>query len=431
MHDASTLLQPDSRDALARRGFQLDTTGLAALAERRSGLLRERDDLRAEQNRLARAIGGRGAHADQAPQPAAPDRAALRERAVAAKEELQKVEDVLQGCEHDLREFLLAVPNLPAASAPDGGPADPPVVVRHGGHRAQPAFAPRDHVRLGEATGMLDQARAAKLSGARFRVSRGAGARLERALAAFLLDLHTTEHGYQEYGLPHLVNTASMTATGQLPKFADDLFHTGGLHLIPTAEVPLVNLFRDEILDERALPLAVTAHTSCYRAEAGSYGRDTQGLIRLHQFEKVELVRLCLPEKADDELRLLLSHAEECLRRLDLHYRVVELRAGDLGFSARRTYDIEVWLPGQDAYREISSCSDCGPFQARRAGIRVRQGKDKVFPATLNGSGLPIGRTMVAIMEQHQRADGSIVIPAALRPYTGFAVVAPDGTPGD
>ena len=295
-------------------------------------------------------------------------------------------------------------------------------------------FSPRDHVDIGTSAGLLDLARAAKLSGTRFSVARGAGARLERALAAFLLDLHTREHGYVEYGLPHLVNRATMTGTGQLPKFADDLFVTRtadrDLFLIPTAEVPLVNMYRDEILPGDALPLALTAHTACYRSEAGSYGRDTRGIIRVHQFSKVELVPICLEEQAEAQLQLLLSHAEECLRRLGLHYSVVELRAGDLGFSARRTYDIEVWLPGQNCYREISSVSDCGTFQARRARIRASRGGGKELVATLNGSGLPIGRTLVAVLEQNQRADGGVTVPAALVPYTGYEEIRPDGTPG-
>ena len=250
---------------------------------------------------------------------------------------------------------------------------------------------------------------------------------------SFLLDLHTGAHGYVEHGVPHLVTPDAMTGTGQLPKFAEDLFGTAvgerQLLLIPTAEVPLVNLYREETLDGRDLPLALVAHTPCYRSEAGSYGRDTRGLIRLHQFEKVELVRLCHPDQAAAELELLVGHAEEALRRLDLHYRVVRLRVRDLGFAARQTYDLEVWLPGQDTFREISSCSDCGTFQARRAGIRVRQrDRGTVHAATLNGSGLPIGRTVAAILEQHQQPDGSVAIPAALRPYTGFAQIHPDGS---
>lgn len=250
-------------------------------------------------------------------------------------------------------------------------------------------------------------------------------------MTSFLLDLHTAEHQYLEHSVPHLVNRETMTGTGQLPKFEDDLFTTQvadrELFLIPTAEVPLVNLYRGDTLASADLPLAVTAHTACFRSEAGSYGRDTRGIIRLHQFAKVELVRLCPMEEAAQQLELLTQHAEECLRRLDLHYRVVDLRAADLGFSARRTYDLEVWLPSQNCYREISSVSDCGDFQSRRAGIRLRRGGRKEHIATLNGSGLPIGRTVVALLEQNQQPDGSITIPAALVPYTGFHTIAPDG----
>jgi seryl-tRNA synthetase len=312
---------------------------------------------------------------------------------------------------------------VPAEEAPDGTAADEPVVVRAWDPPGRAPLGRKDHAELGEGLGVLDPGRAAKLSGARFAVTRGAGARLERALVSFLLDRHTAA-GYVEHGLPHLVTPETMTGTGQLPKFAEDLFHTAvadrELLLIPTAEVPLVNLYRGESLDPAALPIAVTARTPCYRAEAGSYGRDTRGLIRVHQFEKVELVRLCRPQDAGAELERLTADAAGCLEALGLAYRVIDLRAGDLGFTARRTFDLEVWLPGQDAYREISSCSDCGDFQARRAGIRLRGGG---FPHTLNGSALPIGRTLAAILEQYQRPDGSVEVPAALVPYCGQAEI--------
>ncbi|MDH2428333.1 serine--tRNA ligase [Sphaerisporangium sp. TRM90804] len=418
MHDPRSLLEAEASARLARRGYALDEPALRALVADRTGLVKERDGLRTELNRSARAA----------------DAAAQREQARAGKERLRKLEDELRACEAALSGLLLTVPNLPADEAPDGGPQDPPVVVGSWGTRPEFDFPARDHMDLGTALGVLDPVRAAKLSGSRFAVTRGAAARLERALAMFLLDLHTGEHGYVEHGVPHLVSAETMTGTGQLPKFADDLFHTRvadrDLLLIPTAEVPLVNLYRGEQLDPAALPVALVAHTPCYRGEAGSYGRDTRGLVRLHQFDKVELVRLCHPDEAGRELALLLGHAEACLRRLGLHYRVVELRSGDLGFAARRTFDIEVWLPGQDAYREISSCSDCGEFQARRAGIKVRErGGRKTYAATLNGSGLPIGRTLVAILEQYQRADGSVGVPPALVPYTGFSAIDPTGTP--
>lgn len=425
MHEAKALLQPHALAALARRGHVLDVTTLGELAGRRTELIHECNSLRAELNRSARS-------AEPGP----------RESARAAKERLRKLDDEYRACDSELTDLLLRIPNLPADESPEGGPQDPPVEVRRWGEPPRFDFTPRDHQELGTALGILDPARAAKLSGARFAVTRGAGARLERALVSLLMDLHTDEHGYREFGVPHLVSPQTMTGTGQLPKFADDLFATSvagrELLLVPTAEVPLVNLYRDETIEESALPLALVAHTPCYRGEAGSYGRDTRGLIRLHQFEKVELVRICHPARAAAELETLLGHAEACLRRLNLHYRVVELRAGDLGFAARRTYDIEVWLPGQGAYREISSCSDCGTFQSLRAGIRMRTrdgamrggtlgGSAKAHPATLNGSGLPIGRTLAAILEQHQRADGSVAIPDALATYAGFSVVDRNG----
>lgn len=280
---------------------------------------------------------------------------------------------------------------------------------------------------------MLDSAAAGKLSGARFSVSRGPGALLERAPCSLLLDLHTQEHGYTEYAVPHLVGRETMTGTGQLPKFEEDLFATsvGGreMFLIPTAEVPLTNLVAREVLDERRLPLAMTARTPCYRAEAGSYGRDTRGILRLHQFEKVELVRVCRDEDAAEQLELMLGHVEDCLKRLELSYRVVLLPAGDIGFSARRTYDVEVWLPGSDSYREISSVSDCGTFQGRRAAIRYRTGGARKTAATLSGSGLPIGRTVAALLEQGQQADGSVVLPEALAAYTGCCPGAAPSSP--
>jgi seryl-tRNA synthetase len=305
-------------------------------------------------------------------------------------------------------------------------------VRRHG---TPPAFdfQPRDHVDLGEAMGILDFVRATKLSGPRFSVARGPGAVLERALATFFLDLHTQRHGYTEFSLPHLVTPETMTGTGQLPKFEEDLFKTGtgtrDLYLIPTAEVPLTNLHADELVPSDVLPLAYTSWTPCYRSEAGSYGRDTRGVLRLHQFSKVELVRICAAEDSQAELEIMLGHAEACLAELDLAYRVVILPAGDMGFAAQLTCDIEVWFPSQGKYREISSCSDCGTFQARRANIRTRDAQGKrSFVATLNGSGLPIGRTMAALLEQHQQPDGSVVIPDALVPYCGYRRLAADGT---
>jgi seryl-tRNA synthetase len=419
MHDARALLDRQAAVQLARRGYALDAGMLAALVEQRSGLISAVDTMRAELKRAARGVASNGSPAT-----------GFAGRT--AKEKLRELEERSRECEAELRALLLSVPNLPDDDAPDGRPSDPMVEIRRWGRAPDFSFEPADHLDIGVGLDILDPVRAAKLSGPRFCVTRGAGARLERALADFLLDLHTARHGYIEHGVPHLVNAETMTGTGQLPKFAADLFSTKvadrELLLIPTAEVPLVNLYRNEVIDEAALPLALTARTPCYRAEAGSYGRDTRGLIRLHQFEKIELVRFCHPDQAAGELELITSHAEAALRLLGLHYRVVDLRTGDLGFSARRTYDLEVWLPSQQAFREISSCSDCGTFQARRANIRMRgRGGQKAFPVTLNASGLPIGRTIAALLEQNQQADGSIVLPPALVPYTGFAEISRAG----
>ncbi len=317
---------------------------------------------------------------------------------------------------------------------PDGVSEDFNVEVRKHGTPPSFSFDPKDHVDLGEAMGIFDFGRAAKLSGSRFSGTRGPGAVLERALVTFFLSLHTGRHDYQEIGVPNLVNRATMTGTGQLPKFEDDLFRTGvadrELFLIPTAEVPLTNLHADEILPSEALPYAYASWTPCFRSEAGSYGRDTRGILRLHQFSKVELVRIVRPEESRAELETMLGHAEACLEELGLAYRVVALAAGDLGFGATFTYDIEVWLPSQNTYREISSCSDCGTFQARRAAIRTKTKDGKRgLAATLNGSGLPIGRTLAALLEQNQQHDGSVVIPEVLVPFTGFHRLAAGGTP--
>jgi len=430
VHDPRTLLEPAARAALARRGYRLDAAALADLLRRRTETTEALTKLRAESNRLARE--GRRAAVGAVDDGAGA--AAVRERAREVKEQIQEREARGRAVQEELAGLLMAIPNLPADHVPDGFTDTDAVEVRRVGEPREYGFEPRHHADVGEAAGILDLRRAGKLSGARFAVTRGAGAALERALAGFLLDLHTREHGYTEYSVPSLVTRQTMTGTGQLPKFEEDLFRTAvgdrELFLIPTAEVPLTNLYAGETLAAAQLPLAVTAHTPCYRAEAGSYGRDTRGILRLHEFAKVELVRFCEPADAERELAALVGHAEECLGRLGLGYRVVLLAAGDLGFSARTTYDLEVWLPSQGRYREISSCSDCGTFQARRAGIRLRDragGKSHV--ATLNGSGLPIGRTLLAILEQYQRADGGIDIPPALVPHTGFTRIAPDGTP--
>ncbi len=424
MHDARSLLEngPVAGRQLARRGYHLDVPALRELTRQRAELTGGADKLRAEANRLARELPRAGA-----------ETAPLRERAREVKAEIQRLEGRLRTVAQELEEFLLAVPNLPDDDVPDGATEAEAVELRRRGTVPEFGFAPRDHVELGEAMGILDFKRATRLAGARFTVTRGAGAVLERALASFFLDLHTQRHGYVEMGLPALVNRTSMTGTGQLPKFADDLFSVRTadreLFLIPTAEVPLVNLYAGETLEAAGLPLALTAHTQCFRAEAGSYGQDTRGILRLHQFGKVELVRICRPEDAAAELERMVGHAETCLTELGLAYRVILLPAGDLGFSARRTYDLEVWLPSQGRYREVSSCSDCGTFQARRAKIRMRDRGSKGLPVTLNASGLPIGRTLAAILEQHQRPDGGVDIPPALAAYTGFGRLDPDGRP--
>lgn len=405
--------------ALGRRGFTLDLAALAELTARRATTLDSLGKLRAEANRLARA-----ARSATGSPPAHRPARLVRDRILAMEAELRQAEA-------ELSAFLLKVPNLPDEAVPDGGAADA-VELRRVGQIPSFDFEPADHVRLGERMGIIDLKRAGKISGARFCVLSGAGAALERALASFFLDLHTGAHGYLERAVPSLVTRQALTGTGQLPKFQMDLFRTSAgereLFLIPTAEVPLVNLYAGELLDVSALPIALAAYTRCFRAEAGSYGQDTRGIVRQHEFGKVELVRLCAPEHARTELVALTGHAEECLRALGLAYRVVLLAARDTGFSARMTYDLEVWLPGQGRYREVSSCSDCGTFQARRAGIRLRRADGAKGPvATLNGSGLPVGRTLIAILEQYQQADGSVLIPPVLVPYTRFRRIGPDG----
>ncbi len=427
MHDARTLLDlgEEAVRRLARRGFTLDLALIEELFTRRNSLIKRADDLRAESKQLAQEVAGVAK--------AGGDASKLKQRARELKELVRATELEQEKVDAELHELLLGIPNFPADDAPDGDSEEFAVEVRK--HGTPPAFSfdPKDHVDLGEAMGILDFRRATKLTGPRFSVARGAGAGLERALATFFLALHTSRHDYTEFSVPHLVTRQTMTGTGQLPKFEEDLFKSGvgdrDLFLIPTAEVPLTNLHADEILPAEDLPYAYTAWTPCYRSEAGSYGRDTRGILRLHQFSKVELVRIARAEDSRNELETMLSHAEACLKELDLAYRVVKLAAGDLGFSAAFTYDIEVWLPSQSTYREISSCSDCGTFQARRAAIRTRA-KDgrRGFAATLNGSGLPIGRTMAALLEQHQQQDGSVTIPQALVPYAGFRRIAADGT---
>ena len=344
--------------------------------------------------------------------------------------EMQKVSREIKDLENELPEFseqinqlMMLIPNIPDSSVPVGNSEDDNAMVRTWGEPREMDFAPLPHWEIGENLGILDFACAAKISGARFSLYRGLGARLERALINFMLDIHTNEHGYTEILPPFMVNSTSMTSTGQLPKFEEDLFKIEGwdYYLIPTAEVPVTNIHRDEVLGADLLPIYYVAYTPCFRSEAGSYGKDTRGLIRQHQFNKVELVKFSKPEESYSELEKLTRNAEEILRRLELPYRVITLCTGDLGFSAAKTYDLEVWLPGQNLFREISSCSNFLNFQARRAGIRYKEKgmNGTTLVHTLNGSGLAVGRTVVAILENYQQADGSIIIPKALRPYMG------------
>jgi len=353
------------------------------------------------------------------------DASALMAETKAWREKIQELEKVAEEQQGRMQEILAGIPNLPSDSVPVGQSAEENVEVRRWGNPPKFDFPPKPHWELGEQLGVLDLERAAKLTGARFAVYWDLGARLERALASFMLDLHTGQHGYTEVLPPYLVNSESMYGTGQLPKFAADLFRVPhgekDLWLIPTAEVPVTNLYRDEMLDGSRLPISLTAYTPCFRSEAGSYGKDVRGIIRQHQFQKVELVKFSRPQESYDQLEKLTHDAEEVLQRLGLHYRVMALCTGDIGFSAAKTYDIEVWLPGQQLFREISSCSNFESFQARRANIRYRpEGKNKTeFVHTLNGSGLAVGRTWLAILENGQQADGSVVIPEALRTYMG------------
>ena len=347
------------------------------------------------------------------------------------KEKIAEAEKIAEEADARLRDILTGIPNLPDASVPVGHSADDNVEVRRWGTPPQFDFTPKPHWELGESLGILDLERAAKITGARFAVYWDLGARLERALMNFMLDLHTREHGYTEVLPPFMVNAESMYGTGQLPKFEADLFkvpyNDKNLYLIPTAEVPVTNLYRDETLDGARLPISLTAYTPCFRSEAGSYGKDVRGIIRQHQFQKVELVKFTKPEQSYEEHEKLTANAEEVLQKLGLHYRTVVLCTGDMGFSSAKTYDIEVWLPGQGLYREISSCSNFEAFQARRANIRYRPegAKKSEYVHTINGSGLAIGRTWVAIVENYQQADGSVLVPEALRPYMGADRITP------
>jgi seryl-tRNA synthetase len=401
---------------LADRPFALDTTTFRALEDERKRVQGRTQELQAKRNGLAKQIGqakGKGE-----------DTSALMAEAAAANAELEGLPKELDAVQTKLHALLAVVPNVPHASVPVGGSSEDNVEVRRVGTPRTFGFAPKDHVDLGAGLGGLDFERATKIAGARFAVMTGGVAHLHRALAQFMLDVHTREHGYVEVYAPYMVNKDSMYGTGQLPKFEEDLFAVPRgdekFYLIPTAEVPVTNIVRDEIVELERLPLKFVCHTPCFRSEAGAYGKDTRGMIRQHQFDKVELVQIVHPSRSYEDLEALTGQAETILKRLELPYRTVTLCTGDMGFASAKTYDIEVWLPGQQAYREISSCSNFEAFQARRMQARFRNEKGKPEPVhTLNGSGLAVGRTLVAVLENYQNADGSVTVPAALRPYMG------------
>ena len=403
------------KQRIANRGTKIDWEGFSALDRERREMLAALERLKEKKNQLSGEIGklkksGAGASAP------------MREIGELSKA-IGEREGPLAQAERRFEEFMLLIPNLPHDSVPAGSGAADNREVRRWGEIPRFDFTAKNHWDIGEELEILDFARAAKIAGARFALYRGQGALLERALIQFMLDLHTRERGYQEIIPPLLVNRQAMTGTGQLPKFEEELFHTADpdWFLIPTAEVPLTNIHREEILEREDLPIRYVAYTPCFRREAGSYGQDVRGLIRLHQFNKVELVKLSEPRTSYEELEKMVADAEEVLQRLKLPYRVVELCAGDLGFSAAKTFDLEVWLAGQGTYREISSCSNCEDFQARRAQIRYRPEKKgrTVYVHTLNGSGLAVGRTLVAVLENYQQKDGTVAVPEVLRPYMG------------
>ena len=413
------LLRQSAEDVaadLARRGFEFDTRAYLALEERRKNLQVETEKLRSERNASAKNIGKAKAQGDDIE----PLLAAVKDLG----DKLDSNEAELATVQCELRDIELGLPNLLADEVPNGNSEEDNAEVRRWGEPTELGFEPKDHIELGEALGMLDFESASRISGARFAVMRGPLARLQRALIQFMLDTHTSEHGYEETYVPYLVQSQALVGTGQLPKFEEDLFKTTSdtpFYLIPTAEVPVTNLARDSILDFAGLPVRYVAHTPCFRSEAGSHGQDTRGMIRQHQFEKVELVQFVEAGKSDAALEELTGHAEVILQRLELPYRTVMLCAGDIGFGSAKTYDIEVWLPGQQKYREISSCSNYNDYQARRMQARYRNpetGKPELIH-TLNGSGVAAGRALIAVMENYQNEDGSIRIPSVLQPYMG------------
>ncbi len=400
-------------EALRKRHSSIDLTEFQENDRLRRELLIEVEALKNKRNEFSRVIGERKRNKENA------DELIAEMQVVSSR--IKELDEQLQACETALNSLLLGIPNIPLPDVPEGTGEQDNVELRRWSEPRRFAFEPLAHWDLGERLDILDFERGAKLSGARFTVMKGAGALLERALVNFMLDLHTEKHGYREIFPPFLVNADAMTGTGQLPKFEEDLFKTTtGYYLIPTAEVPVTNLHREEILDDDDLPICYTAYTACFRAEAGSYGRDTRGLIRQHQFNKVELVKLTRPEDSAAELEKLTTDAEEVLQLLELPYRVIVLCAADLGFSSAKTYDIEVWFPRQGLYREISSCSSFTDFQARRAGIRYRSASGYTeYVHTINGSGLAVGRCLAAILENYQTAEGNVIVPEALRPYMG------------
>jgi len=413
----------DVKQMLADRKYSLDLSLFETVDKKRREILAVLENLRHRRNTVSEEIarlkkGGK-------------DAASLIGEMKKVSVEIKELESALSGVDEELQPLLMIIPNMPDQSVAVGADEKDNPVVRTWGEVPERDFEPMPHWEIGERLGILDFGRAAKIAGARFSLYRGAGALLERALINFMLDIHTREHGYTEVIPPFMVNSASMTGTGQLPKFKDDLFKIEGwdFYLIPTAEVPVTNIHRDEVLPEEALPIHYVSYTPCFRSEAGSYGKDTRGLIRQHQFNKVELVKFSKPENSYDELEKLTDNAETILRRLGLPYRVVSLCTADLGFASAKTYDLEVWLPGQTLYREISSCSNFEDFQARRAAVRFKRkgagGTELVH--TLNGSGLAVGRTLVAVLENYQEKDGSVLIPEALRPYmNGLEAITPD-----
>jgi seryl-tRNA synthetase len=407
-------------ERLATRGLTLDVQQFRELDVRRRAALTEMETLRAQRNAESQKIAALRKSGEDTTQ----QQAAVR----AIGDRISELEAQSNASDEEFQALIKTIPNTPHESVPVGKSSDDNVEVRREGTPPTFDFQPKAHWDLGPELGILDFERAAKITGARFVVYWGLGAKLERALINFMLDVHTREHGYTEVLPPFMVNSASLYGTGQLPKFASDLFKCENFDfwLAPTAEVPVTNLFRDETLDAAKLPIRLCAYTPCFRSEAGSYGKDVRGIIRQHQFQKVELVKFTAPEQSYDELEKLTADAEDILKRLGLSFRTVVLCTGDMGFSSAKTYDIEVWLPGQQAYREISSCSNFEAFQSRRAGIRSKSGKKSEFAHTLNGSGLAVGRTWVAVVENYQQSDGSVIIPEALRPYLNAERITPE-----